>query len=227
MKYQSQVYSAASGSIGGLTYSRNRGGLYTRTRTVPSNPATERQGIARENLATAVATWTNDLTLAQRQAWISYAQATPFVDALGNQIILSGQQMFIRTYTMRILGGIDPVLDGPTMSGLGNTPQLTGDPLVDASVGTIVATANAEGATVNDYMATKISRPTLASRTPAHEPTRFAGVTIGVVAPPNWTVNVDSPFALTAGQIVRVTLLILWADGRCSAEAFRDTIVQA
>lgn len=225
MKFTSTVYGATSGSVGGLTYSRNRGGQYTRRRAIPSNPSSERQGIARENLAAAVSAWTNDLTSAERTAWASYAQSTPFVDSLGQQIILSGQQMYVRTYTSRIIAGLDPVNTAPTMSGLGNTPQWVTDPTIDASGSTVVGQVNVEGVTVTDNLAMYMSRPVPASRTPAHEPRRFTNVAAAVLIPPNWSVNFVTPYAYTAGQSVRTTVIILWADGRVSAEAFRDTIV--
>lgn len=227
MKFQSQVYTAASGSIGGITYSKNRGGMYSRARVIPSNPATERQGIARENLATAVAVWTNETSPAQRQAWSSYAIATPTVDALGAQMTLSGQQMFIRSYTQRLLAGLDPVLDGPTLSGLGNTPQLVGDPVLDASTQAITGLAEAPAVTVDDFLSVYMSRPVPPSRTAAHEPTRFCGSNVGVAIGAAWNMDNPSAFVVTAGQLVRLKIVALWADGRISAEAFRDVLVVA
>jgi hypothetical protein len=227
MKFTSTVYGATSGSVGGLTYSRNRGGQYTRRRALPSNPATERQGIARENMATAVAAWTNNLTIAQRTAWQSYAAATPFVDALGQQIILSGQQMFIRTSTVRNIMDLTAILDAPTMSGLGNTPQFGGDPVVDASALTTTILATAVDAAVGDVAGVRMSRPVPTSRTPAHEPTRFAGSVAYDAVGFNFSDTAPNPFDVTAGQLVRITIWVAWQDGRVSAEASRDVVVVA
>lgn len=228
MKYTSTVYGATSGSIGGITYSRNRGGPYTRRRAIPSNPASERQGIARENLASAVASWTNNLDAAQRTAWQTYASATPTVDTLGQQIILSGQQMYVRTYTSRMIAGLTILSDAPTLSGLGNTPQYTADPIIDASLQGVNLTAEADDVQTTDALLVYLSRPVPQSRTPAHEPRRFQGSVPGVVLSSDFTYNV-APLAwdVTAGQLIRTTILIAWRDGRISAEASRDVIVQA
>lgn len=227
MKFLSTVYGSTSGSVGGLTYSRNRGGPYTRTRTIPSNPATERQTIARENLASAVAWWTNTLTSVQREGWTAYAATTPVVDALGQQIILSGQQMFIRTSTVRAIAGLDQILVAPTMSGLGNTPQWTGDPVLDASAQTITAEAEAEESVVTDFLLLYMTRPTTASRTAAHEPRRFIWQGNWVLLSESYTVAAPTTFAIALGQKVRVSAVIAWTDGRVSAEASRDVLVTA
>lgn len=227
MKFLSTVYGSASGSVGGLTYSRNRGGMYARTRTIPSNPATEFQGVARENMATAVSSWTNELTPAQRTAWAAYATATPTVDALGQQLILSGQQMFIRTFTMRMLASNGAVLDGPTMSGLGNTPQFDEDPTIDASTQLISVAAFAPVVGAADTLSVYASRPVPQSRTAAHEPRRFQGSIVGDAALDKWEGDVPANWAFTIGQKVRITIVALYTDGRCSAEAFRDVVVVA
>lgn len=227
MKFTSTVYGAASGSIGGITYSRNRGGQYTRIRSIPSNPATERQGLARENLATAVAYWTNEIDATQRTAWASYAQATPVVDSLGQQVILSGQQMFIRSATSRLMTGYPIIGTAPTVSGLGNTPQWAADPVVDVSTGLITGTLEVDGGLIDDKLAIYMSRPVPQSRTPAHEPRRFASSTPYNVGDHIFEVEMPTPFMVTAGQLVRVVAIIIYGDQRISAEAFRDVIVVA
>lgn len=227
MKFTSIVYGAASGSVAGLTYSRNRGGPYTRRRAIPSNPATERQGIARENLASAVASWTNMLTDIQRQAWATYAAATPTVDSLGQQVLLSGQQMYIRSFTSNAIAGQSFSADGPTVSGLGNTPQWAGDPVVDASAQTIEGVAEIDDGSTDVVLAAYMSRPVTSSRTPAHEPRRFAFRTLYDSGDHVFTMTGAVPFPVTEGQRVRVVILALWNDGRVTAEAYRDVLVVA
>lgn len=120
MKFTSQVYSAASGSIGGITYSRNRGGMYTRARAVPTNPNSVRQVAARAGFSAAVRLWTEDLTGAQRDGWRTYADATPFTDSLGSPLVLTGQQAFVRSISALIGAGIEPSnLSAPTIFNTG------------------------------------------------------------------------------------------------------------
>jgi hypothetical protein len=225
MKFTSTVFAATSGSIAGMTFSRNRGGQYTRRRAIPSNPNSESQGIARTNLASAVSIWTNDLTSAQRQAWATYAQATPRLDPLGQQILLSGQQMFIRSCTVRLASGLAPVLDGPTTSGLGPTPQWGADPEVDASLQAIAGTTvTVPEIGTSGNLAIYMSRPVTRSRTAAHETRRWAFMEAPPVADV-FTIAGPVPFPVVANQNVRVTAIYLSVDGRISAQAFRDAVV--
>lgn len=83
-----------SGSIAGQTASRNRYGQYMRTRAIPVNPNTAFQQSIRASFGTASAAW-RSLTEAEQLAWQTYAQAHPHTDSLGQQIILTGAQMFI------------------------------------------------------------------------------------------------------------------------------------
>lgn len=118
MKFKSQVYTQVSGSIGGVTYAHNRGGMYTRARSIPVNTETSRRTAIRAAFATAVAAWNASLTAAQRGDWAAYAAATPVVDVFGDEKTLTGQQMFVRTNTLREQGNLALVLDAPSSPGL-------------------------------------------------------------------------------------------------------------
>ena len=83
-----------SGSIGGHTYSHNKGGQYIRRRSIPVNPTSTRQTLSRSRLATASAAW-GALTPDQRASWNTYAEVHPVTDALGSSIQLSGQQAYV------------------------------------------------------------------------------------------------------------------------------------
>lgn len=80
----------SSGSIGSTTYSRNRGGQYTRNRVTPTNSAgTGRRATVRGYLGTAAGYWST-LTDQQRAAWSAYAAAAFRRDPLGAAFGLSG-----------------------------------------------------------------------------------------------------------------------------------------
>ncbi len=117
MLFKSQVYTQASGSIGGLTYSHNRGGLYTRARSIPTNPNSTEQQTVRAAFGSLSQRWTQTITQAQRDAWENYAALTPVTNRLGDELILSGQQMYVRCNTVRVQGGIAEVDDGPLIPG--------------------------------------------------------------------------------------------------------------
>jgi hypothetical protein len=82
------------GSIGGVTFSRNRYGSYARKRVVPVNPNTTAQIRARSDFQTAATSW-RALTDADRAAWTNYAAATPIIDRLGATVYLTGMQAYM------------------------------------------------------------------------------------------------------------------------------------
>jgi hypothetical protein len=228
MKFQSALMTAASGSIAGMTASRNRGGQYLRAKVIPVNPNTARQGEARANMAQAVGAWTNILTQTNRDAWSAYATGTPVVDALGASLVLSGQQMFIKSTLPRLIRGAAIVPAGPITAGLATTPVVTADPTFQEA-GSLAATVSVTGAGSTGKLNVYVSEPTSPSRTLAHAKRAFAlfssSPTAGVfnVSIP----QANLPYDYTEGQTMRVTFVFLDDDGRVSAEAFRDLVVEA
>lgn len=93
-----------SGSVAGVTSSRNRFGQYRRTRAIPTNPQTALQTGARTVFGDSAALW-RSLTQVQKDLWEQCALDYPKVDSLGQTIILSGFQMFVRAnMARRVIG---------------------------------------------------------------------------------------------------------------------------
>lgn len=90
------IVSNVSGKVGGVVFSRNRGGAYAKTFTVPTQPNTPRQIAARGALALAARRWVSTITNAQRETWENYAASTPVINRLGDERFLTGQQFFVR-----------------------------------------------------------------------------------------------------------------------------------
>lgn len=106
-----------SGSIGGTTFSHNRGGPYTRRRAIPSNPSSSFQLARRAALATISQQWSG-LTAAQRQAWLEWARQNPIINTLGNSVLLSGEQAYIQINSRLFLSGdtllsVPPIVSAP------------------------------------------------------------------------------------------------------------------
>ncbi len=218
MKFSSPVYSQASGSIAGLTYSRNRGGNYTRARVTPSNPQTAAQMVAR-GATSAVSTAWSGLTGDQRNAWELYAASVPLVDRLGAQIQVSGINMFVRSNVPRVVAGLGVVSDGPVDLTLGETPTLD-TPLVDVSTQLASCNANVTGGGAGDFALLSITRPVSPSRTPAHEPTHYIGAdeyAAGVIA-----LSFDCFFPYGLGMGFRLWVRNSFGDGRLSPWAYLD-----
>ena len=105
----------SSGSIAGTTSSHNSAGQYTRNRRSPVQPVGNgRRGVIRAAFSAASSGW-SALTAAEQAAWGGYAASYPYTDSLGQQIKLTGHQMFVAIGTQLInCGQALPVNPPPT-----------------------------------------------------------------------------------------------------------------
>lgn len=94
MKFISPLVSDARASLGGATFSKNRGGNYVRAKVAPVQPRTVAQQNARSNLATISGAW-KSLTQNQIAGWNSLASGVTLSDSLGNSYSPSGAQLFV------------------------------------------------------------------------------------------------------------------------------------
>jgi hypothetical protein len=133
MKLTPTLGGAYSGSFGGLTAARNRGGQYLRRRAVPTNPGTEAQVNTRAQFAAAAASWSLLLTEEMRMGWNGYAAAVPWVNSLGETCHLSGQQMFVRTQAFALL-----------LNSFAFTPSSAIDPPVINQLGPSIGYSNVQ-----------------------------------------------------------------------------------
>lgn len=221
MKYKGTLVAEASGSIGGLTASHNRGGTYFRQRAVPVNPNTVQQQQVRSYFANAQAAWGGTLTQAQRDAWDTYALNTPVSDALGNQVNAGGKGMFARGYVPRIQAGLTIVAAGPSNYGL---PPLTLPGVTSLTATTkvaIITFANTDGwaTAVGGALLVFMSRPQSPTIKSFKGPYRFAGKVLGAVSPPTSPQNITGPFPMVAGQVTFFRFVAVTTDGRLSPDA--------
>ncbi|GAH29138.1 unnamed protein product, partial [marine sediment metagenome] len=119
MKFKSALLTQASGSIGGITFSHNAGGMYTRARATPTKQEQGHQAFARTRMIAAVCAW-NLVSEVERYYWKWYGENTDWTNSLGATIKLTGRAHFIRCFCTRNWGGnIQPVPhDGPRVYGL-------------------------------------------------------------------------------------------------------------
>lgn len=94
-----------SGSQANTVASRNRYGQYLRTRAMPVNPRTKTQTTVRTNLGSVASQWPQ-LTAANRDSWDHCAAIYPIKDSLGQTVILSGFQQFVRSNAARVRIGL-------------------------------------------------------------------------------------------------------------------------
>ena len=123
---------AVSGSTGGITWSRNRYGAYTRVRAVPVSPNTIYQQAIKAYFQAATQAWAA-LTDAQRQAWRNWALVNPVTDALGAKQALDGHAAYVQINTTLLRGG-DSQIDEPPI-GAPPTALETITPTFDIGAG--------------------------------------------------------------------------------------------
>lgn len=229
MLFKSQVYTEASGSIGGITYSRNRGGMYTRARAMPTNPNTPYQQAIRAAVALLTSRWLDALTDLERLAWDDYALYTPLLNRLGEPHNVGGLAMFVRSNVPRIQAGIVIQNSAPYVNNLGEMTAPTAG-AISAGGGTIAVNYSDGDAWVEEdgaHLLIYVSRGMNASINFFKGPFRYAGMVDGdAVTPPVPPASITLPFAVTAGQRVVARAAVTRADGRRSADAtFRGTAV--
>lgn len=118
------------GSVGGVTYARNRYGLFQRNRTKPVDPASASQEAFRTRFAAAIPNW-HALTAAQRDLWNAKALNTDFVNALGQSFHPSGFNLFARADLLLDMAGLSGVTSPPltpTIDDAGSSLTYTADP---------------------------------------------------------------------------------------------------
>ncbi len=225
MLIKSAILTQGSGSLGGMTLSHNAGGLYLRSRVIPTDPGTIYQTAVRNAMSNLTSRWSNVLTPAQREAWDVYGTNVPVTNALGDPINLSGVSHFIRSNIPRIQAGLAVVDDGPTnftlapQEGMNNTAseatQLISTTFVDTQ-----PWCSEDGAAMLLYA----GRPQNASINFFKGPYRLAGPFLGDSGTPITSPQtVAAPFAFIDGHRLFVHMRMTRADGRLSAP-FRNWI---
>jgi hypothetical protein len=140
---------AISGSVGGTTFSTNRFGPYMRRRTIPTNPNTAFQVLARNRLQTVSQAW-QALDPDEQEAWRQWAQTNPIVNTLGQPQVLAGHQAFAQINS-RLLAMSQALIDTPPAIPA-PVPLLTASVASSAGGGTCAITFTATPLGANDRL---------------------------------------------------------------------------
>jgi len=104
-----------SGSVAGVTSSRNRFGQYRRTRAIPVNPGTAFQAAVRARMQTIADAW-KALTATQRQGWADLGLQFARTDALGQSYDLTGFGAYSSLNLSRLAAGDAILSDAPVFN---------------------------------------------------------------------------------------------------------------
>jgi hypothetical protein len=144
-----------SGSQANTTASHNRAGQYYRNRRSPVQPVgTGRRAFIKASFGAASSAWAS-LSAINQAGWTSFAASHPITDALGQSIVLTGQQMFVSCATQLLnCGGAVPSV--PPVTG---TVYSVGAPVFTVvSAGAITLTPTGVGAAA-DFLLYAFSAP--------------------------------------------------------------------
>lgn len=228
MLFKSALVTQVSGSIGGMTGSHNAGGMYFRARAIPVNPATAPQVAVRNLVAGLANQWGTGLTQAQRDAWTVYATNVPLINPLGDQIFVTGLNMYTRGNVARQQGTLARVDTAPTLF---NTGDFTNPSVAfDATADEVDVTFTNTDAWANEDLAAMLvyaSRPQSPTINFFKGPYQFAGEILGnSTTAPTSPAALAAPFVAVAGQKIFIRIVVVRADGRTSF-AFRGVAIAA
>lgn len=229
MKFQSLIISRGSGSVGGLTFSHNKGGQYIRARVTPTDPATAFQNVIRAAAAGLVNFWNDVLTQIERDAWAVYATNTPLLDTFGEPRTVTGLNMYVRGNVSRIQAGLPRQDTAPTLFNLGEF-TLVNVAIVAAGQNVSVDFTNTDAwANENDSaLLIYVSRPQNPGVAFFKGPYRLAGSIDGdSITAPTTPQSRGVPFPVVAGQRVFTKFRATRADGRLSFIQRASNIVVA
>jgi len=237
--FKSQVLAQASGSVGGLTYSHNAGGMYMRARAIPVQPNTAYQTQVKNALTQLVTAWTETLTAVQRAAWELYASNVSVTGPLGDPNFNSGQNWYVAANTPRLqaisklASAIARVDTGPVIfdRSLLTTPTAA---VLDVSSNNLTfafTNTNTWATAVGGALLVYQGRPVNGTRSFFKGPWRLIGQVAGAVVPPTSPATIatvtTNGYAFAIGQACFIAFAATTADGRLTTRQVVQATIQA
>ncbi len=205
-----------SGSIGGTTFSHNRFGAYKRNRSIPVNPNTARQVVARNAVRTLSIRWQTTLTQAQRDAWNVYAANVNWLNALGQTVKLTGLNHYVRTNAVRLPFLFTRIDVAPAIQDIG-----IAELALSATASEATQELTIDGDPNGDWITDPGSNQYFSMGLPQNSGIAFFGGpfrSIGTtsIGPPPFPITRPASFPFVEGQRLWLKSRIQLSDGRLS-----------
>lgn len=182
-----------SGSVGGVTSSRNRYGQYRRTRATPVNPATSFQAAVRARMQTNADGW-KALTAVQREGWQALGLQMGRTDSMGQAYDLTGFAAYCSVNNNKMAAGDVIVADAPLYDP--PAPLLTVTPTATIATLSVAYTATPLAANTRAFVSTS---PMRSAGRSFESDYRLTSVTAAAAASP---ANVFTPYQARFGTPV-------------------------
>lgn len=207
------------GSIGGMTFSKNRFGHYARARIKPVNPHSEMQDNIRSTMSSMRNVWDGTLTPEIRTAWNLYASKITIQNKVGESVNATGYNMWCRTNVQLVYAGLPRVDNAPIDFSLAEQDP-TLEVIVTVSNGKVAVYfdrlldwAHETGAYMTIFQGSPMARTVNFFNGPWRQIGSIAGVDGAAPASPQ-TFDVNFPIGL--GQLQVCKARIIRKDGRAS-----------
>jgi hypothetical protein len=230
MKFKSGVIAAASGSVGGYTFSHNRGGMYIRQRSTPVDPGSPFQNAVRDSMSSLSQSWQEVLTDGQRDGWATYAANVPLTDQFGDSRHVTALNMYIRSNSIRLTQGFSASPNAPVIFDLG--PATPPGLVAVVTPTTATVSFNESDDWVGEdgaHMAVYVSRPKAPTINFFKNPYRYSGSIDGdSTTPPTTPATITLPFTYDIDEAQRMfaQFRVTRVDGRLTTP-FRSTVLSA
>lgn len=213
MKIKSALATQMSGSIGGLTGSHNKSGLYLRARSIPTNPRTDLQQVIRNATGFLANAWLSSLSQPARDQWSTYAANVPVKNKLGDSINLSGINMFVRCNVPRIQAGLSVIDVAPPIFTLGESVEGT---LAQSDTDPFpVALTFSTPSTAGDMVLLYLAKPQNQTINYFKGPYQYQSATAATAG----TITLSMPPGVEQGQKLFIRTRVAYGDGRLSGPA--------
>lgn len=197
------IVADARGSTGDVIFSRNRGGAYTKAKSLKPWTTSDPREAAQTALGIVAVAWRDTLTEDQRHAWREYGLRHPMPDCWGTNRLFDGYYWYTRCNFHFARAGAGVLYRVPPLAGPLPAPVYLAQPNVAGQYVHITTTLpNYEPQITPLAMWVFAGQPTSQAVTYYNAPWRYIDWYY-VIAPyglreffPNW------PFAFTAGQTV-------------------------
>jgi hypothetical protein len=211
------IASDIRGSIGGTVFSRNGGGAYAKQRIKGTNPNTVGQQLVRSICSGFFTAWAL-LSAAVRTDWATWASNITLVNRLGDNINVSGYNMYCRTKALIERLSMTMPAAAPTVMALPSSdPTVAVTPSSGGKILSIAFDNAMQWATeVGGVLIVYQGKPQNATKNSYSGPFNIMGTINGAVSPPTSPASMPSLYSMGVGEKIFCQFRILMADGRLS-----------